>query len=184
MHTQFSRRLDILLETKLWTQSELVKKTGISHQTISKWKTQDRQPNSRSLDKIVQATGVSRDWLISGTDQMLSRSADDKDQVFMKLGEVWKDLSEKQKEKIMIIADLLPPEIEAIRPSPPYRKNLCDWIITSAAKYAGLSNYNIASLPPAMRDYIRCGLCDARCFWNCVYYYSGRAQNELDALRA
>lgn len=182
MNTEFSRRLDILLEKKLWTKSELAERSGISHQTISKWKTLDRQPNSRSLDKIVQATGVSRDWLISGTDQMLSGCADDKDQVLRKLGEVWEALSEKQKEKIMIIADLLPPEIEASRPSPPYRKNLCDWIITSAAKYAGLNDYNIASIPPAMRDYIKSGICDARCFWKCVYYYSGLSKNEIDAL--
>ena len=98
---------------------------------------------------------------------------DDEDhRVFASLSNVWNDLSKEQKQKIMITADLLPPEIEACRPSPPYRKNLCDWILISSANYAGLGEINVTTLPPVMRDYIKHGICDARCFWECVSFYS------------
>ena len=113
---------------------------------------------------------------------MFSGCADDKDQIFFRLGEIWNGLSEKQKQKIMVIAQLLPPEIEASRPLPPYRKNLCDWIITSAAKYAGLEHFDITSLPPVLRDYIKSGICDAKCFWKCVSYYSDSSKQEIDSL--
>lgn len=182
MTTEFSQRLDNLLETISWTEAELANKCGISHQTIHRWKTQGRRPSSRSIDKIVQVTGASKDWLVSGTDRMFSGCADDKDQVFVKLAETWNDLSEKQKQKIMIIADLLPPEIEATRPSPPYRKNLCDWILLSAAKYAGLDEFDGSSLPPVLRDYVMSGICDARCFWKCVAFYSDSAKTEIGSL--
>lgn len=107
---------------------------------------------------------------------------DDKDQVFARLSNVWDDLSEKQKQKIMMIADLLPPEIEACRPSPPYRKNLCDWILLSSANYAGLGDINITSLPPVIRDYVKHGICDARCFWECVSFYSGSSNKKIETL--
>ena len=105
---------------------------------------------------------------------------DDEDHVFDSLSNVWNDLSKEQKQKIMIIADLLPPEIEACRPSPPYRKNLCDWIILSSANYAGLGAINVTSLPPVMRDYIKHGICDARCFWECVSFYSNSSNKEVE----
>ncbi len=119
---------------------------------------------------------------MSGSGPMFSGCADDKDRVFMRLAEIWHDLSEEQKEKIMVAAEILPPEIEAKRPSPPYRKNLCDWIITSAARYVGLNNFDITSLPPVLRDYIKSGICDARCFWTCVAYYSDLSKNDIDPL--
>lgn len=182
MTITFSQRLDDLLETISWTKAELANKCGLNPTTISRWKTQERRPSSRSIDKLVLVTGVSRDWLTTGTGQMFSGCADDKDQVFIRLSEVWNDLSESQKQKIMIIAELLPPEIEAVRPSPPYRKNLCDWLLVSAAKYAGLDNFKITSLPPVLRDYIKSGICDARCFWQCVSFYSDSARKEIDSL--
>ncbi len=76
----------------------------------------------------------------------------------------------------------LPPEIEASRPSPPYRKNLCDWIILSAAKFAGLDDIDSTSLPPVLKDYIKSEICDAACFWNCVAYYSDLPEKEVDLL--
>jgi hypothetical protein len=83
----------------------------------------------------------------------------------------------------MVIANLLPPEIEATRPSPPYRKNLCDWILLSAASYVGLENFDIISLPPAIREYVKSGICDARCFWKCVSYYSDSSTTkDIDSL--
>lgn len=182
MTTEFSQRLDNLLETLSWTTTELANKCEIAPQTIRRWNTHKSRPHSRSIDKIVQVTGVSKNWLVSGTGQMFSGCADDKDQVFKKLGEIWNELSEKQKQKIMVIAELLPPEIEASRPSPPYRKNLCDWIIVSAAQYVGLENFDITTLPPVLRDYVKSGICDARCFWKCVSYYSDSAKKEIDAL--
>ncbi len=182
MAKEFSQRLDNLLETISWTKSELANKCGITSQTIYRWKTQDRRPNSRSIDKIVKVTGVSKDWLVSGIGQMFSGCAEDKDQIFVKLSEIWNDLSEKQKKKIMIIAELLPPEIEASRPSPPYRKNLCDWILLSAAKYAGLDKLDVTSLPPVLRDYIKSEICDARCFWKCVAFYSDASKKEIELL--
>ena len=105
---------------------------------------------------------------------------DDEDHVFASLSNVWNDLSKEQKQKIMIIADLLPPEIEACRPSPPYRKNLCDWILLSSAHYAGLGAINVTTLPPVMRDYIKHGICDARCFWECVSFYSDSSNKEIE----
>lgn len=182
MTSEFLERLDNLLETLSWTTSELADKCGLTHQTIHRWRSQRSSPASKSIDKIVQVTGVSRDWLVSGSGQMFSGCADDKDQTFFRLGEVWNGLSEKQKQKIMVIAELLPPEIEANRPLPPYRKNLCDWIITSAAKYVGLEHFDITSLPPVLRDYVKSGICDARCFWKCVSYYSDSAKQEIDSL--
>lgn len=107
---------------------------------------------------------------------------DEKDHVLANLINVWDDLSKKQKQKIMIIADLLPPEIEACRPSPPYRKNLCDWILISSANYAGIGRINITSLPPVMRDYFNHGICDARCFWECVSFYSNTSNKEIETL--
>lgn len=182
MTTEFSQRLDDLLETLSWTRAELAHKCGITHQTVYRWKSQNRNPAPRSIDKIILVTGVSKDWLTSGQGRMFSGCADDKDQVFLKLGEIWNDLNDKQKQKIMVIAELLPPEIEANRPSPPYRKNLCDWIITSAAKYAGLDNLDITSLPPVLREYIKSGICDARCFWKCVSYYSDTHKKEIEPI--
>ena len=83
---------------------------------------------------------------------MFSGCAADKDQVFLRLSDTWNDLSDTQKQKIMVVADILPPEIEAQRPSPPYRKNLCDWLLLSAARYVGLENFDITSLPPAIKE--------------------------------
>ena len=182
MTTEFSQRLDDLLKTLSWTKAELANKCGISRNTVRRWKSQGRIPNSRSLDRIVLATGVSRNWLASGAGRMFSGCAADKDQVFLKLSDSWNELDDKQKQKIMVIANLLPPEIEAIRPSPPYRKNLCDWILLSAAKYVGLENFDITALPPAIKDYIKSGICDARCFWMCVSYYSDSSEEEMEAL--
>ena len=105
---------------------------------------------------------------------------DDEDHVLASLSNVWSALSKEQKQNIMITADLLPPEIEACRPSPPYRKNLCDWIILSSANYAGLGAINVTSLPPVMRDYIKHGICDARCFWECVSFYSNSSNKEVE----
>ena len=182
MTTEFSQRLDDLLKTLSWTHAELANKCGISRSTVRRWQTQGRIPNSRSLDRIILATGVSRNWLASGAGRMFSGCAADKDQVFLRLSDTWNDLSDMQKQKIMVIADLLPPEIEAKRPSPPYRKNLCDWLLLSAARYVGLENFDITSLPPAIRDYIKSGICDARCFWMCVSYYSDSSAKEIEAL--
>lgn len=182
MTTDFSQRLDNLLETISWTKSELADKCDLTQQTIRRWSSQKTRPNPKSIDKVVGLTGVSKDWLVAGTGEMFSGCADDKDQIFMKLGEIWNDLSKNQKQKIMVIAELLPPEVEASRPSPPYRKNLCDWIILSAAKYAGLDNFDITSLPPVLRDYIKSGICDSKCFWTCVAYYSDSAKKEIDSL--
>ena len=182
MNSEFSHRLDDLLKTLSWTKAELANKCGISRNTVRRWKSQGRIPNSRSLDRIVQATGASREWLASGNGRMFSGCAADKDQVFLRLSDIWNDLSDQQKQKIMIIADLLPPEIEAKRPSPPYRKNLCDWILLSAANYVGLEKCDITSLPPAIREYVKMGICDARCFWKCVSHYSISSAKEIDAL--
>jgi len=182
MTTEFSQRLDDLLKTLSWTHAELATKCGISRSTVLRWQSQGRIPNSRSLDRIVLATGVSRDWLASGAGRMFSGCAADKDQVFLKLSDIWNELDETQKMKIMVIANLLPPEIEAIRPSPPYRKNLCDWLLLSAARYVGLETFDITSLPPAIREYVRSGICDARCFWKCVSYYSESSAEDIDSL--
>jgi transcriptional regulator with XRE-family HTH domain len=182
MTTDFSQRLDNLLETISWSEDELADKCGIARRTIRRWKTQKSSPNARSIDKITQATGVSKDWLVSDTGRMFSGCIDDQDLVFVKLTETWNNLSEKQKQKIMIIAEIIPPEIEAIRPSPPYRKDLCDWILLNAAKYAGRDTIDATSLPPALSEYINAGICDARCFWKCVAFYSDALRKEIESL--
>lgn len=182
MTTEFSQRLENLLETISWTKAELADKCGLARRTVKRWKTPGSSPSSKSLDKIIQVTGVSKEWLVSGVGPMFAGCADDKDQVFVKLGEVWNDLSERQKQKIMIIAEILPPNIEAGRPPLPYRKNLCDWIILGAAQYAGLDTIDGTSLPPVLSDYIKSGICDARCFWKCVAFYSDTLQQEIDLL--
>ena len=182
MTTEFSQRLDALLKTLSWTKAELANECGISRSTVRRWLSQGRIPNSRSLDRIVLATGVSKDWLASGSGRMFSGCAADKDQVFLKLSDIWNDLDDTQKQMIMVIANLLPPDIEANRPSPPYRKNLCDWLLLSAARYVGLEDFDITSLPPAIREYINSGICDARCFWMCVSYYSDPSAKEIEAL--
>lgn len=182
MTTDFLQRLDNLLETISWTKAELADKCGIARRTIQRWKTPGRSPSARSIERIIQVTGVSKDWLATGTGPMFSGCVDDEDPVFVKLAEAWNGLSEKQKQKIMIVAELLPPDIEASRPSPPYRKNLCDWIILSAAKYSGLDTINGTSLPPVLSDYINARICDAKCFWKCVAYYSDSLEKEIELL--
>ena len=82
MTTEFAERLDNLLGTLSWTRSELAEKCGITKPTVYRWKSHNGKPSSRSIDKIVLATGVSKDWLVSGTGPMFSGCADDKDQVF------------------------------------------------------------------------------------------------------
>ena len=94
MTTEFLERLDNLLETLSWTTSELADKCGFTRQTIYRWRSRRSSPAAKSIDKIVQVTGVSKDWLVSGTGQMFSGCADDKDQIFFRLGEIWNGLSE------------------------------------------------------------------------------------------
>jgi transcriptional regulator with XRE-family HTH domain len=60
----FSKRLEKLLATLDWTQNRLSRSTGITEQTITRWK-RGNTPSKTSLKKISNATGCNIKWLES-----------------------------------------------------------------------------------------------------------------------
>ena len=65
-------RIKDLRKQKKWTQADLHKKTGISMGMIGGIESGSRNPSDKTLNKIVEAFGVTLEWLKTGEDKDVS----------------------------------------------------------------------------------------------------------------
>ena len=72
MKTDFSKRLKLIRGSL--TQAQFAEKTGISQAAIVKYE-KGRYPQGEELLKIIRATGVSADWLLTGEGEMHSKKS-------------------------------------------------------------------------------------------------------------
>lgn len=80
-------RLKSAREIKGLSQSDLHRSTGLSRMVISKYESGQNKPGSRELRLLCDALGVSPNYLIYGTEEILSKSDNLADLVFGLRGE-------------------------------------------------------------------------------------------------
>lgn len=70
MENNVNQRIKMLRTHLELSQNDLAKETGLTSVTISQIELGNANPTSKTLKKIIQATGVDRDWLLNGVGEL------------------------------------------------------------------------------------------------------------------
>lgn len=88
---------------KGWSQAELAKKAGVSSGTIGTIESENRMPYIKTLKKIADALGVTVEYILRETGEVAEEKP--KNEIIAEAlhidPEVWKSLSEEEKEFIL-----------------------------------------------------------------------------------
>lgn len=76
MSLNFYERLQKVLFEKKMRAADLSRRAGLDQGTISRWKRLKTAPQLDSIEKIVAATGASKEYLLDGTGSMFSPKKD------------------------------------------------------------------------------------------------------------
>lgn len=71
----FFDRLRVVMTAKGWTRTTLAQKIDMSLSTVSRWANGKNPPTSTSVDRIITAIGLNREWLLTGRGEPWSQSA-------------------------------------------------------------------------------------------------------------
>ena len=75
----FGERLRAFAKARFGTLQKLSTAAGISYQQLSKYATNEKRPQLDALERL-RATGVSIDWLIDGTGEMMATGTTGQDE--------------------------------------------------------------------------------------------------------
>ena len=80
INDEVSKRIKIFIQHLGITTAEFCRKTGLSRQTVDKFKAGIHGPSVESLDKIIKSYPELRlNWLVSGEGMMVERITDDEE---------------------------------------------------------------------------------------------------------
>lgn len=98
--SEFTTRLDNLLNEKKIKRSDLCRATGISESSVRSWGKQNSIPNAEYAIKVAHFFGVSVEWLINGDNEdggvKLVLAPEEKELI-----EIFRRLSSEQKKFIL-----------------------------------------------------------------------------------
>lgn len=70
MENSVNTRVKMLRSHLNISQNDLAKKTGVTSVTIYQIENGQSNPSAKTIEKIIQNTGVNREWLLHGTGEM------------------------------------------------------------------------------------------------------------------
>lgn len=97
--SELSERIEKLIYEKNISRTELARQTGTSEGTIRNWSVRDSSPSVEAAYKVAQYFGVTVEWLVTGTDQKDTLSAEEKE-----LLELFRTLDERDKQTILTLS--------------------------------------------------------------------------------
>lgn len=80
--------------------TDLAKIAGVSKSAVGLWVNHATTPSIDALDRIETKLGVSPKWIVSGSGQMMSKSAPE-DHFFITLAEIARNLDDHDKESLL-----------------------------------------------------------------------------------
>jgi transcriptional regulator with XRE-family HTH domain len=81
MEKSVNQRVKLLRTSLHLTQEEFSIKVGLSLMGISRLENSDTTPRTSTLSKIVEATGIDKEWLFSGRGEMVFKDVIESEQV-------------------------------------------------------------------------------------------------------
>ena len=89
INDEVAKRIKIFIQHLGITTAEFCRKTGLSRQTVDKFKAGIHGPSVESLDKIIKSYPELRlNWLVSGEGMMVERITDDEEDFLIKMYEM------------------------------------------------------------------------------------------------